>query len=272
MGQHWTLDDIAWRSFDPGRVDPDILVAIKAASLIEGHSDDYVAYMCGIFHDDPDFRREIARWGSEELQHGAALRRWAEIADPDWDFEAAFQRFRRGHVLPLDATESVRGSRTGELIARCVVEVGTSSFYSALRDAVDEPVLKQICRNIAADEFRHYNLFYKKSKRYRGIENSTLLARLWAAVTRMRESNDDELAYAFYCGSGDNRPYDRRAHYKAYAGRAYRHYRFGHVAHGINMTLKAIGISPRSRVANAVVQLGWKLFRARTRQLDAAIA
>ena len=49
----------------------------------------------------------------------------------------------------------------GEMIARCMVEVGTSSYYTALRDAVREPVLKEICRHIAADEIRHYKLFYK---------------------------------------------------------------------------------------------------------------
>ena len=272
MGQPWTLGDIAWQSFDSERVDPDVLLAVKAASMVESHSDDYVAYLCNVFHDDIEFQEEAVRWGGEELQHGAALRRWAEIADPKWDYKAAFARFKKGHLLPLDAIESVRGSRTSELVARCVVEVGTSSFYSALCDAVDEPVLKQICANIAADEFRHYKLFYTYSKRYRRVENSTLLERMLAAISRMRESDDDELAYAFYCGSGDRQPYDRRTYYRAYAGRAYSHYRYSHVARGINMTLKAIGINPQSWIANAGVRLGWKLFRSRTRQLHAAVA
>ena len=61
---------------------------------------------------------------------------------------------------------SVRGSQAGELIARCIVETGTSSYYTALDDATDEPVLKQICRKIAADEFRHYKLFYAHLDRY----------------------------------------------------------------------------------------------------------
>ena len=272
MGQQWTLEDIAWQLFDPQRVDPDVLLAVKAASMVESHSDDYVAYLCSVFHDDPAFQVEAERWGHEELQHGSALRRWAELADPSWDFDDAFERFKKGHVLPLDATESVRGSRTSELVSRCIVEVGTSSFYSALRDAVDEPVLKQISGNIAADEFRHYKLFYKNSKHYRGVEKSTLLTRVWAAISRMRESDDDELAYAYYCGSGDSRPYDRRTHYREYAGRAYCLYRFGHVAHGINMVLKAIGISPQSRLASAVVGLGWRVFRMRAQQLHNAIA
>ncbi len=66
----------------------------------------------------------------------------------------------KGYSLPLDATASVRGSQAGEMMARCIVETGTSSYYSALKDATEEPVLKQICTNIAADEFRHYKLFY----------------------------------------------------------------------------------------------------------------
>jgi len=49
---------------------------------------------------------------------------------------------------------SVRGSRRGEMIARCVVESGTSSYYSAIRDASQEPVLKEIAGRIAADEYR----------------------------------------------------------------------------------------------------------------------
>ena len=272
MGRQWTLHDIAWQSFEPHKVDPDVLLGVKAASMVESHSDDYVVYLCNVFHDDPTFQNEVKRWGDEELQHGCALRRWAEIADPDWDFDDAFARFRKGHVLPLNATDSIRGSRTSELIARCVVEVGTSSFYSALRDSVDEPVLKQICGNIAADEFRHYKLFYKNSRHYRGLEKSTLLARFWVAMSRALETDDDELAYAFYCGSGDSRPYDRQIYYRAYAGWAICHYRFGHVAHGINMALKAIGISPQSRFAKAAVSLGWRIFRVRARQLQGAAA
>ena len=58
------------------------------------------------------------------------------------------------------AWRSSRGSRCGELVARCIVETGTSSYDTALMDAVEEPVLKEICRNIAADELRHYKLFY----------------------------------------------------------------------------------------------------------------
>ncbi len=150
MARHWTLDDIPWARFDAARVDADVLKAVKAAAMVEHNGGDYVTYLCNVFPDDPEFQAAARAWGAEEVQHGQALARWARLADPGFDFEARFARFLAGFRLPLEAERSVRGSRTGELLARCMVEVGTSSFYSAMRDAADEPVLKEICRRIAA--------------------------------------------------------------------------------------------------------------------------
>ena len=111
------------------------------------------------------FCEAAAKWAKEEEQHGLALGRWAELADPDFKLDDGFARFTAMYRIPVDATESVRGSRAAELCARCVVETGTSSLYSALRDAADEPVLKAICKNIALDEFKHYRLFYVHMER-----------------------------------------------------------------------------------------------------------
>ena len=108
-----------------------------------------------MFIDDPDFKAAVEHWGVEETQHGDALGRWGEIADPGWNFQAAFARYRAGYQIQLDADASIRGSRTGELIARCMVETGTSSYYTALADSTEEPALRQVCRLIAADEYRH---------------------------------------------------------------------------------------------------------------------
>ncbi len=123
------------------------------------------------------------------------------MADPGWDFEAAFARYRAGYQPPIEGNFSIRGSRTGELIARCIVETGTSSYYTALADATDEPVLQQICRQIAADEYRHFKLFYDHMRRYLSREQITVLRRLRIALGRIGETEDDELAYAFHCGN-----------------------------------------------------------------------
>jgi hypothetical protein len=149
---HWTLDDIPWQRFDRDAVDPEIVPIVKAASLVEFNGAAYAGHLCRIFADDPEFQAAARRWGREEVQHGRALGRWAGLADPEFDLEAAFRRFQAGYQIDFTRTVSCRGSRSGEMVARCMVEVGTSSYYAALRDAVREPVLNAICRNIAADE------------------------------------------------------------------------------------------------------------------------
>ena len=130
--KHWSMNDVAWDSFDASRVDPDIVPLVKAAAMVEKNGLDYAVYLGRVFRDDPDFRQAREYWAVEEVQHGDALGKWAALADPGWDFDAAFERYRNGYKLPLDADASIRGSRTGELIARCMVETGTSSYYTAL--------------------------------------------------------------------------------------------------------------------------------------------
>ena len=145
--------------------------------MVERNGTDYAVYLGSVFHDDPDFRRAADNWSVEEVQHGDALGRWATLADPSWDYASSFQRYRDGYKLPLDAEASVRGSRTGELIARCMVETGTSSYYTALgRGDTAEPVLREVCRLIAADEYRHFKLFYDHMRRYLARERISLSA------------------------------------------------------------------------------------------------
>ena len=277
MGQ-WTLDDIAWDRFDPAKVDPVLLKVAKAASLVERNARDYAAYLCSVFSDDPEVLRTTEQWAAEEVQHGMALGRWAQLADPSFDFESAFRHFTAEIKLPLDATESVRGSRAGEWVARCVVETGTSSMYTALAQAAQEPVLKQICQNIAADEFRHYKLFYSHLKRYLAREKLSVWRRMRVALRRAAESEDDELAFAYYAANHRNEgPYHRRTYVERYARRTFRHYRYGHVERGLAMIFKAVGLKPHSwlnRFAATVVHrlIRWRVRRFDLREIKAAAA
>src|SRR5258708_29954760 len=157
---NWTLETISWDRFDASKVDPEILRNIKAAALVERNAEDYGVYLGRVFADDAVFMESVKGWVVEEIQHGMALGRWAQLADPGWDFDAAFARFRAGYKVPLEASGSVRGSHAREMIARCIRETLTSSYYSARKDAAREPVLQHACAKIAADEFRHYKLFY----------------------------------------------------------------------------------------------------------------
>jgi hypothetical protein len=266
----WTLDDIPWRRFDRAQIDPELLRIVKAASLVEHNGAAYALHLCRIFADDPEFQDSARCWGEEETQHGRALARWAALADPAFDFAAAFARFREGFRVDFDGDRSRRGSRAGEMVARCVVEIGTSSYYTALREAAAEPVLKEICRHIAADELRHYRLFYKQLDRCLEQERLGRLARLRVALGRVAEAEDDELAYAYFAANETAaRPYDRRRYSRAYASRAIVLYRPQHVARGVAMLLKATGFKPNGRLGLLASRLAWRAMRRRVRR-DAA--
>ncbi|MGH6927714.1 MAG: ferritin-like domain-containing protein [Dongiaceae bacterium] len=266
--KHWTLDDIPWDRFDGSHVDAEVVKVVKAAAMVEANGGDYAKYLCNVFHDDAEFQVVAIEWALEEVQHGMALARWAKLADPSFDFDAAFKRFTDGFKIQTWRTESLRGSRSGELVSRCIVETGTSSYYSALKDAVDEPVLKEICRNIAADEFRHYKLFYDYLRRYLEVEKIGPLGRFFAAVSRIRESEDDELAYAYYAANYPaDAAYEHKRFIRAYLRRAYGFYRPPHIERGIGMILKAIGLRPNGRFNAVLTQwLGW-LLRLRVQHL-----
>jgi len=261
----WSLDDIPWDRFDPARVDPRLVPLVKAASLVEANGAAYARHLCRVFADDRTFQQSAGAWGDEEVQHGAALARWASLADPAFDFDSAFARFRDGYRIDFDHDVSRRGSRSGEMIARCMVEIGTSSYYTALGEAAGEPVLAEICRRIAADELRHYRLFYKTACTYLTRERLGRWARLRVALGRIAESEDDELAYAYYAANETTAPYDRRRASRLYYRGAAALYRPHHVERAVAMTLKAVGLTPNGRLSRFASAAAWWALRLRAR-------
>lgn len=263
MQRHWTLDDIDWTRFDAAKVSPEVIKVIKTAAMVERNGADYGRYLCNIFRDDPEFCAAVGEWAAEEEQHGLALGRWAELADPGFSLDGSFAKFLAMYQIPVDATESVRGSLGAELCARCVVETGTSSFYSAIRDSVDEPVLKQICKNIAADEFRHYKLFYDHMQRYLGTSLLQRWRRLMVAITRFRETSDDEIASAYHAGNALAGPYDRVSSTNEYGARSFGFYQERHVRRAGHMFAQAAGFSPDGWMAKLVTFGLWFVIKRR---------
>jgi rubrerythrin len=270
--KHWQIEDVAWDRFDRTAVDQDLLPIVKAAAMVERNGTDYALYLNGVFHDDPDFRQAADNWAMEEVQHGDALAKWATLADPAWNYDAAFARYKAGYKIATDADASIRGSRTGELIARCMVETGTSSYYTALGEATSEPVLKQVCKLIAADEYRHFKLFYDHMHRYLQREHLSKLRRLRIALSRVTESEDDELAYAYHCGNEpESLPYEHKRCIAAYMSRSMGFYRYHHIARGIGMILKTCGLTPRGRLSEISARVAWYLLRQRQQRFQRQI-
>ena len=265
----WTPDDIAWDRFDPAKAEPWMVDTIKSAALVEYNAPDYVDYLKRVF-PDPAFHPVLEQWGREESQHGKVLGRWAELADPSFRLEDAFARFRAGYRpdhFDGDSQGSIRGSRRGEMIARCVVESGTSSYYTAIKEVTAEPVLQEIAGRIAADEYRHYKLFYATLHAQHEAD-LPFWKKLQIAAGRVSESDDDEIAYAHYCAvvpasEAANHPYDRQAYSRRQFAITMRIYRRHHIEKLARMVAKAVGANPQSwlvKLAGAVV---WHMLRMR---------
>lgn len=263
----WSLDDIPWHLFDASKVDPELLSLAKSACMVEHNGRDYARYLREAFAGTPELHEIVEDWAEEEVQHGMVLRKWAEMADPNFDFEKSFKEFTTGYQLPKDVNASVRGSYTGELVARCVVETGTSNYYTAIKEYTEEPVLKAICARIAADEFRHYKLFYDILNEYQPKEKISAWKRLCIALGRVAESEDDELAYAFYSAHvGSERPaYDRQLYARRYLACVGKIYRKHHIEKMVSMVFKAAGFRPYPLVHRLFSVLAWNVMQRRAR-------
>lgn len=267
--QDWTIDDIPWEQFDRSKLKPWMIEAIKSAALVEYNAPDYVTYLKRIF-PDPDFHPIVEQWGREESQHGRVLGRWAELADPTFKLDEAFARFRAGYRpahFESQETTSVRGSRRGEMIARCVVESGTSSYYTAIKEATEEPVLKQIAARIAADEYRHYRLFYETLHSQPEPE-LPYWKKLLIAIGRVTESDDDEISFAHYCATVPpdqvaTTPYVRSAHSRASFRLTVLIYRRKHIQKLIQMVAKAVGADPQGSLVKIAGAAIWRMLRVR---------
>jgi hypothetical protein len=142
-----------------------------------------------------------------------------------------------------------------------------------LAEATDEPVLKQVCKLIAADEYRHFKLFYDHMRRYLVRENLSVLARLRIALGRIGESEDDELAFAYHCGNEPETTtfrHDRCT--AAYMAGAMGYYRYRHIERGTGMILKAVGLPPRGRLSSGATKLAWHLLGWRKRRFIRELA
>ncbi|HXJ02370.1 MAG TPA: hypothetical protein VNH44_14200, partial [Micropepsaceae bacterium] len=136
-----------------------------------------------------------------------------------------------------------------------------------IRDATDEPVLKEVAGRIAADEFRHYRLFYDI------LQSETepdlpLWRKLWVAFTRVQESDDDELACAYYCANVPPaeialKPYRRRIYARAYQEKIMAFYRRHHIDRLVKMVVKPAGLNPSGRLSRVASAVLWRILSFR---------
>ena len=170
----WRLEDIPMDDIEFGRIRDreDMLFILATSSFIEFASDTYAGNLADYFRDDPEIAEWLSqRWEKEELQHGRALRAYVQKVWPAFDWEGAYARFFAEYSLTC-GVEGYEPTRALEMAARCMVEIGTSTVYRAIRELADEPVLIRLIEHIRSDEVRHYKYFLRYFDRYDAHEKN----------------------------------------------------------------------------------------------------
>ncbi len=190
--RRWRLADIDFDGIDRAVIANDAMAfkIVFLASFIETGSDLYASNLINYFADDAGLSSWLRQsWQPEEMQHGEALREYAERVWPDVDWKLKFEEFFGAYSRTCTMGD-LEPARALELAARCIVETGTSTFYSALHNYSREPVLKDLAARIFSDEVRHYKHFYYHFRRYNRLERHSrwqigraLLRRLFATRT-----------------------------------------------------------------------------------------
>jgi hypothetical protein len=191
--RHWSLEDIPWHAIQHDAVarNKAFFYLVASASLMESATDLYTENLIDFFVDDKEVTSWLQHyWLPEELQHGRALRRYVEIAWPEFDWEPAFRRFVEEFRPFCDV--ALEAARSLEMASRCVVEMGTASYYTTLSRGSPEPVLSVLTRRIVEDEVRHYKHFYRFFRKYRGMESPSRAAVVPALWRRLRMSGGDD--------------------------------------------------------------------------------
>jgi hypothetical protein len=198
QGKHWRLDDIPFERVprEPVPAGSELFYMVAAASLMEAATDLYTHNLIEFFAGDAEVTAWLEdHWLPEELQHGAGLRRYVEAGWPDFDWQSAFRAFYEEFVVTCE-NDGLEARRSLEMASRCVVEMGTASYYTTLSRAAPEPVLALLARRIAEDEVHHYKHFYRYYRKYLLLDRPgrrAVAAALWRRLT-MTDGNDSYTA------------------------------------------------------------------------------
>ena len=173
---------------------------ITIASFIEITSDLYEKNLVEFYSGDESLVNWLANtWEPEEIQHGKALKKYVQTVWPTFDWEDAYRNFRDEYGA-LCTIDEFQPTRAKEMLARMVVETGTSTFYKALNryaKELNEPILAEIASNISKDEVYHYDMFEEGFKKYNEEEKLSRGDITKIIYARLKEANDEDVSIAF---------------------------------------------------------------------------
>lgn len=141
----WELADIPFDTIDKSAVSQDTLDFVRINTLMEMSSLYATRMFLRDFQGNPDFCQFMSIWYYEEMKHYLVLREYLKVFDCAPDFEE----------LPKYDVELDPAPWPATLAMHWCGELRLGRWYLRWSKGADEPVLAQIFKLIADDEFRH---------------------------------------------------------------------------------------------------------------------
>jgi hypothetical protein len=208
----WRLEDIPFDRIDPSLVRhrDDLFYLVTASSFVEILSDLTTLNLVTYYAGDAEVGGWLSsHWEHEEVQHGKALREYVLRVWPEFDWDSTYARFfaEYSQICTVDELEP---TRCLEMAARCVVEMGTATYYRALAEFAPEPVLRALALRIKDDEIRHYKHFYRFFTIYRERESLGRWRVFGALMRRLAAVRSDDAEIALWHAFESRHPGARR--------------------------------------------------------------
>ncbi|MBU6470346.1 MAG: ferritin-like domain-containing protein [Gammaproteobacteria bacterium] len=248
--QRWTLGDIPWHAIRHEAVarHEELFYLVTSASFIEITTDLYTRNLIEYFAGDPEVTGWLQdHWEHEELQHGQALKHYVQTVWPGFDWERAYRDFFAEYSRCCKV-ELLEPTRSMEMAARCVVEMGTATYYTTLSRLSRDPVLSGLTDRIREDEVRHYKHFYHYFRIYQAREGAgrgRTLRALWHRL-KMIDGEDGLIAMKHvFRASHPYQDFNKRV-YRDLRRRCWRD-AGRHFPHemSVKMLIKPLNLSPR---------------------------
>ena len=152
----WKMSDIPFDAIDGDKVSPALIDLVRANAAAELTTWTATNQFFHSFSDDVDFTQWMTVWLYEETKHPQALMRWLKHFGESFD---------NGFFLEGRKTYPFMKSKMGTLTFNILSEIEASTYYLSVYKNVQEPVLRLIAKNLAADEARHASSFYLYAKK-----------------------------------------------------------------------------------------------------------
>ncbi len=163
---------------------------IVVASLIECAAPLHVDALADVFAADPEMRRWLEQeWWPMKARHGQRLRAYVEGLWQAFDWPSAYDGFYqvyRPRVMPAYA-----GRSPSEVaLSLCATAAQAAAFYRSLAACADDPELRELLREMGADEsccFDHFRTLFERCERAHPLRVMQAYRTIVCSATRARD-------------------------------------------------------------------------------------